>query len=195
MERLGIIAVSVRDKRRGFAFAEWIAELAAPRAEAQLIDLRDWPFGAYTSAKPPTIAEHEYEPGTLEHRWRELIRRLDGFIFVSPEYNHSFPGHLKNAIDWLMPAWAHKPAAFVTYGGFAGGARAAEQLTLVLAELRMVPVRDQVNVPLINQPLDERGRPTAEPVQKKAHALLDELIWLTGVMREARAARAAALAV
>jgi NAD(P)H-dependent FMN reductase len=189
MERLGIIAVSVREQRRGFAFAQWIHTLAAARANADLIDLRDWPLGGYTPAKPPTMAEAEYEPGTLPHRWAELVRSYDGFVFVSPEYNHSFPGHLKNAIDWLWPAWSHKPAAFVTYGGWAGGARAAEQLTLVVTELRMVPVRDQVNITLINQPLDERGQPTSEMLAKKAEVMLDELLWLTGVMREARAAR------
>jgi NAD(P)H-dependent FMN reductase len=189
MERLAIIAVSVREQRRGFAFAQWIHALAAARANADLIDLRDWPLGAYTHAKPPTIAEAEYESGTLPHRWAELVRSYDGFVFVTPEYNHSFPGHLKNAIDWLWPAWSHKPAAFVTYGGWAGGARAAEQLTLVVTELRMVPVRDQVNLTLINQPLDERGQPTSEMLVKKAEVMLDELLWLTGVMREARAAK------
>jgi len=191
MERLGVIAVSVREGRRGFAFAQWLHEVASarPNVDAQLIDLRDWPLGAYTLAKPPTLAEAEYEPGSLPHRWAELVRGLDGFIFVTPEYNHSFPGHLKNAIDALFPAWAHKPAAFATYGGWANGARAAEQLTLVVTELRMIPVRDQLNIPIINHALDDRGMPTLDLVHKKAGAMLDELIWLAGVMREARAAK------
>ncbi|HEV7557864.1 MAG TPA: NAD(P)H-dependent oxidoreductase, partial [Kofleriaceae bacterium] len=93
MERIGVIAASVREGRRGFVFAQWIHELAAAREDidARMIDLRDWPLAAYDQPKPPTVAEAHYEPGSLPHRWAELVRGLDAFVFVSPEYNHSFP--------------------------------------------------------------------------------------------------------
>ena len=191
MERIGVIAASVREGRRGFPFAQWIHELAGKRddVDARLIDLRDWPLPAYDQPKPPTVAEATYEPGSLPHRWGDLVRALDAFVFVVPEYNHSFPGQLKNAIDWLWPAWNYKPVAFVTYGGWAGGARAAEQLTLVVTELRMVPVRDQVNIRLIQLATDERHMPTDPMLATRATAMIDELLWWSRVMREARPTR------
>ena len=190
MERIGIIAASVREGRRGFAFAQWIHRLASQReVAAELVDLRDWPLGPYDQKSPPAMLEPTYAEGTLPRRWAELVRGLDGFVMVTPEYNHGYPGQLKNAIDWLFPAWHHKPVAFVTYGGFAAGARAAEQLTLVTTEVRMVPVRDQVNIRMIGLQPDEHGAPTEELYAKRAGALLDELVWFARVMREARATR------
>jgi hypothetical protein len=103
---------------------------------------------------------------------------------VTPEYNHGYPGQLKNAIDWLWHAWNHKPVAFVTYGGGANGARAAEQLMSVTIEVRMVPIRDQVNVRLIGLALDEHGMPTDEFYSKRAGLMLDELVWFSRVLRE-----------
>ena len=193
MERIGIILASVREVRRGEPFARWMHALASARADvtAELVDLRDWPLGPYDHKAMPTTAEATYEAGTLPRRWADLVRGLDAFVVVTPEYNHSFPGQLKNAFDWLWPAWNHKPISFVTYGGFASGARAAEQLACVAMELRMIPIRDQVNIRLIGLTTDEHGVPTDEIYLKRAHAMFDELVWLSRVMREARAAKAA----
>jgi NAD(P)H-dependent FMN reductase len=156
---------------------------------AELVDLRDWPLGAYASKLTPVAGEAAYAPDSLEGRWAALVRGFDAFVIVSPEYNHGYPGHVKNALDALYPAWNHKPVAFVTYGGFAGGARAAEQLAAVAIELRMVPIRDQVNVRLIGLVTDEHGAPTDELYGKRARALLDELVWFSRVLRDARATR------
>ena len=194
MERIGIIVASVREGRRGEPFARWIHGLTSTRAEvrAELIDLRDWPLGPYDHKASPTVAEATYAEGTMPRRWADLVRDLDAFVIVTPEYNHGYPGQLKNALDWLWPAWNHKPVAFVTYGGFAAGSRAAEQLAAVAIELRMIPVRDQVNIRLIGVALDEHGMPTEELYTKRANMMLDELAWFSRVMREARAAKAAA---
>jgi NAD(P)H-dependent FMN reductase len=189
MERIGVILVSVREGRRGEAIAKWIHRLAESKCTAELVDLRDWPLQAYALKAMPTAAEAAYAADSLEGRWRDLVRGLDGFVIVTPEYNRGYPGHLKNAIDALYPSWSHKPVGFVTYGGFAGGARAAEQLALVAIETRMVPIRDQVNVKTIGLATDEHGAPSEEIYSRRAGALLDELVWFTRVLREARAAR------
>jgi NAD(P)H-dependent FMN reductase len=105
---------------------------------------------------------------------------------VTPEYNHGYPGGLKNAIDHGFAVWANKPVAFVSYGGTAGGARAVEQLRLVAIELRMVPIRDEVNVRLIGVALDERGQPTEEFYAKRAAAMIDTLLWWARVTKEGR---------
>jgi NAD(P)H-dependent FMN reductase len=191
MERIGVIIASVREGRRGLGIAQWIHRLATPRAAAELIDLRDWPLPAYSAKTMPAQAEAGYAEGTLERRWADLVRGLDGLVIVTPEYNHGYPGQLKNALDTLYPAWGYKPVAFVTYGGMASGARASEQLLSVTLELRMVPIRDQVNLRLIGIQLDEHGAPTEELYAKRAAVMLDELVWFTRVMREARATRPA----
>ena len=193
MERIGVILASVREGRRGESFARWIHGLANARPDvgAELVDLRDWPLGSYDQKAMPTLAEATYAEGTLPRRWADLVRGLDAFVIVTPEYNHGYPGQLKNAIDWLWPAWNHKPIAFVTYGGFASGARAAEQLATVALEVRMIPIRDQVNIRLIGLATDEHGAPTEELYLKRANAMLDELVWFSHVMRDARAAKAA----
>lgn len=188
-EKIGVVLASVREGRRGEGFAKWVHALAAPKCDAQLIDLRDWPLPAYALKVQATAAEAAYAADSLEGRWRDLIRGLDGFVIVSPEYNRGYPGHLKNAIDALYPAWNRKPVAFVTYGGFAAGSRAAEQLALVAIECRMVPIRDQVNLRLIGLPTDEHGAPTEDMHKKRAEALIDELVWFTGTLRAARASR------
>jgi NAD(P)H-dependent FMN reductase len=91
--------------------------------------------------------------------WANRVDNADGFIFITPEYNHGYPAPLKNASDHLYREWGHKPAAIVSYGGLAGGYRAAEQLRQVLVELKVVPVREQVGVPAIWAAFDEAGKP------------------------------------
>ena len=186
--RIGVILASAREGRRGEAFARWIHALAAerPGVAAELLDLRDWPLPGYASKDNPNAAEQGFAPGTLEARWRDRIAALDAFVVVTPEYNHGYPGQLKNALDAVYAAWNHKPVAFVSYGGFAGGARAVEQLRLVAIELRMVPVRDEVNVRLVGYATDERGHPADPIYARKAKAALDDLLWWARVAKDGR---------
>jgi NAD(P)H-dependent FMN reductase len=187
--RIGVILASVREGRRGEAFARWIHGLLAerPGVAAELLDLRDWPLPAYARRDNPNVAERAYAPGSLEARWRDAVAALDGFVIVTPEYNHGYPGQLKNALDAVYGPWNHKAVAFVSYGGFAAGARAVEQLRLVAIELRMVPVRDEVNVRLPGYAADERGNPADPVYARKAAAALDDLLWWARAASDARA--------
>jgi NAD(P)H-dependent FMN reductase len=186
--RIGVILASVREGRRGEAFARWIHALVAerPGVEAELLDLREWPFPPYAHRDPPNVAEKAFADGSLERRWAERVASLDGFVVVTPEYNHSFPSALKSALDAAYAPWNHKAIAFVSYGGFAAGARAVEQLRLVAVELRMVPVRDEVNVRLPGYAADERGHPADPLYGRKAKATIDDLLWWARAAREAR---------
>jgi NAD(P)H-dependent FMN reductase len=186
--RIGVILASVREVRRGEPFARWIHGLLSerPGVEVELLDLRDWPLPPYAHRDSPLVAEKGYAPGTLERRWGETLAALDGFVIVTPEYNHSFPGQLKNALDAVYAPWNHKPVTFVSYGGFAAGARAAEQLRLVAVELRMVPVRDEVNVKLAGYAADERGYPADPAYVKKGKAAIDDLLWWARVAKDGR---------
>jgi NAD(P)H-dependent FMN reductase len=185
--KLGVILASTREQRRGEGFARWIHALLAERRGVviDLLDLRDWRLPNYDHAANPTVAEKGYTDPTAR-AWVEKISALDGYVIVTPEYNHGYPGGLKNAMDHTFTSWANKPVAFVSYGGMAGGARAVEQLRLVAIELRMVPIRDEVNVRLIGASLDERGRPTEEFYSKRAAAMIDTLLWWARVAKEGR---------
>jgi NAD(P)H-dependent FMN reductase len=191
MQSIGVIVASVREGRRGEAFARWIAEQAGARedTEVKVLDLRDWPLPAFGYGVHATGAERLYVDGSLQWRWAERIHSLDGFIVVTPEYNRGYPGQLKNALDALYQAWNYKPVAFVTYGGFAAGTRASNQLAQVALELKMVPVRDEVNLSLIGLAVDGRGFPSAELYAKKAQALVSELAFWTDLLKTGRERR------
>ncbi len=190
MLKIGLVIASVREVRRGEAFARWFDGILRARdgVEVHVLDLKEWPLGAYTHPKNAVAMEKEYAAGSLEAKWRDTIAALDGFVIVTPEYNHGYPGALKNALDALYPAWNHKPVAFVSYGGFSAGTRAVEQLRLVAIELRMVPVRDEVSLRLIGLATDEKGFPTDELYAKRAAATIDDLLWWTRATKAARAA-------
>jgi NAD(P)H-dependent FMN reductase len=188
MAAIGVILASVREGRRGEAFAKWLLELAKSHAdlEAELVDLRDWPLPAYTYGVQATAAEKLYVDGSLQSRWAERIRSFDGFVVVTPEYNRGYPGHLKNALDALYQAWNYKPIAWLSYGGTSAGSRAASQLGPVAVELKMVPLRDEVNISLIGLAVDGHGFPTPEIYTKKAQLLLSELAHWTRVLKTGR---------
>jgi len=191
MVKIGVILASVREVRRGETFAAWIMAQAAARTDvqAELLDLKAWPLPAYTASSNATAAEQGFAAGTLERRWADRIRSLDGYIIVSPEYNRGYPGQLKNAFDLLYTAWNYKPVAFVSYGGSANGAIAAQQLVQVTSELRMVPVRDQVNIRLIGLDTTPEGHPAGEFYAKRAATMMNELVWWATVLNDARAKR------
>ncbi|WP_031525258.1 NADPH-dependent FMN reductase [Streptomyces sp. NRRL F-5123] len=147
MTRIGIIVGTTRPGRRGHAVAEWVAAAAArrhPGVDFEIVDLAG--FGLpLLDEELPAMAGRYAHPHT--RRWAEAIARLDGFVFVTPEYNHSVSGALKNALDFLYAEWNDKAAGVVSYG-VQGGTRAAEHLRLVLAELRVATVRSQVALSL-----------------------------------------------
>lgn len=119
--------------------------------------------------------------------WSALIDSYDAFVFVTPEYNHSIPAVLKNAIDFLCAEWNDKAAGLVAYSAQGGGVRAAENLRSVLAELKVATVRSQVVLTLGD---DFRDYTTfaPRPHQEQAlTALLDDLVAWGGALRQLRA--------
>jgi NAD(P)H-dependent FMN reductase len=144
--RIAVILGSTRPGARGAAVANWVVERAATRgATYELVDLADHPLPFFDEVHPPS--RHDYQHAhTIE--WAETIARYDGFIFVSPEYNHSTTAVLKNALDYLNREWNDKAAGIVTYGT-TGGHRAAEALRTVLSELQVAIVQRQVGLSLL----------------------------------------------
>ena len=149
MIRIGIILGSTRPNRNGEQVARWVYDLAVQRddAEFELVDLRDYPLPHLDEALPASFGQYQNEH---TRQWAAKIASFDGFVIVTPEYNHGTSGVLKNAIDYLYAEWNNKAVGFVSYGAV-GGARAAEHLRLVAAELQMADVRQQVALSLITE--------------------------------------------
>jgi NAD(P)H-dependent FMN reductase len=109
-------------------------------ATYELVDIARYNLPHLDEPAPPSLGQYS-KPHT--HAWANKIASFDAFIFVTPEYNHSTSGALKNAIDFLYKEWNNKVAGFVSYGSV-GGTRAVEHLRLVMSELQVATVRAQV---------------------------------------------------
>lgn len=157
MAKIAVIIGSTRPNRVGAKVADWFFETAkkAEDAEFELVDLADY--------KLPILDEPTPGGTTHEHsqKWSSKIAEFDGFVFVTPEYNHGIPGSFKNAIDFLNREWQHKPVSYVSYGVI-GGHRAVEQLRQVAAQFKMYDLREQVSIPVPWELFDESGKLQAD---------------------------------
>ena len=192
MTRIAIILGSTRPGRNGEAVAQWVQQQSRTRTDADfdLVDLRDHPLPHLDEAVPASRGQYS-QPHT--QAWAAVIAGYDGFIFVTPEYNHGTSGVLKNALDYLYAEWNNKSAGFVSYGS-AGGVRAVEQLRLVVAELQMAGVRQQVQFSLVH---DFENYSTFVPGPQhegEVGVLFDQVVSWSEALRPVREAAARPLA-
>ncbi|ANJ12032.1 MULTISPECIES: NADPH-dependent FMN reductase [Streptomyces] len=185
MTKIGIILGSTRPGRNGEAVARWVLDVASKRgdAEYELVDLLDYKLPHLDEALPPSMGQYS-QPHTQE--WARKIASFDGFVMVTPEYNHSTSGVLKNAIDYLFAEWNNKAVGFVSYGAM-GGARAVEHLRLVAGELQMADVRAQVGLSLFH---DFENFSVLKPGDHQVDALgavLDQVLAWSGALAPLRA--------
>jgi NAD(P)H-dependent FMN reductase len=183
--RIGIIIGSTRPGRVGDQVARWVLEHAAPRddAEFELVDLVDYALPHLDEAIPASAGKYANEH---TRAWAQKVASFDGFVFVTPEYNHSTSGALKNAIDFVYGEWNNKAAGLVSYGAAASGARAAEHLRLVLGELQIADVRQQVAFSLMTD--FENFSVLAPAGNQAAHleTMLNQLVSWAGALRTVR---------
>ena len=150
------------------------------------MDIKDFNLPLLDEPVSPTMGQYS-KPHTRV--WAAKIGSFDGYVFVTPEYNHGTSGALKNAIDFLFGEWNDKAAGFVSYGG-AGGARAVEQLRLVMAEVRIATVRNQV---LLSMFTDFEHFSVFKPApqhEKSVQAMFDQVIAWGGALKTLRDERA-----
>lgn len=188
--KIAIIIGSTRKARFADKPAAWLLEEVKKRddLEVELLDLRDFDLPLFDE-----VASNLWVPSSDERAvaWQNKIAEFDGYIFLTPEYNHSINGALKNALDQAYKEWNRKPAAAMGYGGV-GAARAIEHLRGIAIELQMVPLRNAVHLGggefMKVSPLGKNGEMSevADILRPSLGAMLDELVWWANATKAAR---------
>ena len=184
MLKLAIIIGSTRPGRVGESVAQWVYKLAQQRrdAEFELVDVEDFALPLLDEPIPPSQGKYSKEH---TKKWAAKIASFDGYVFVTPEYNHSTCGALKNAIDFLYAEWNNKAAGFVGYGS-AGGVRAVEHLRLIMAEVQVATVRNQVMLSLRDDFENYTNFKPRNFHEKTLGEALDQLVAWGGAMKSLR---------
>jgi NAD(P)H-dependent FMN reductase len=181
-----VITSTVRQNRACRKVADWyIAEArkAVPEATFELLDIADYDIPVFSEPISPLMAE-KYTP--LQEKLAAPVRKADGYVIVTGEYNHSIPGSLKNFIDHLSPKdWRHKAVAYVGYGT-AGGFMSINHLTFIMAYLGVASVLNTINISAIWEAFDEDGKVKPNNVHGDIKRQLDELLWWVNALKTAR---------
>jgi NAD(P)H-dependent FMN reductase len=186
MLKVAIITGSTRPGRKSETVARWVHGIAAQRSDAafEVVDIADFDLPLLDEPMPPILNQYS-KPHTKA--WAARIGTFDAFVFVTPEYNHSTSGALKNAIDYLYREWNDKVAGFVSYGGV-GGARAVEHLRLIMGEIKVADVRAQVALSMFTD-FTNFSQLTPAPHQTDAvGVVLDQVLAWSAALASLRAA-------
>ncbi|XHB98876.1 NAD(P)H-dependent oxidoreductase [Nitratireductor sp. ac15] len=177
--RIAVIVGSTRDRRFGGTVANWFAERAKRQAgiEVDMIDLED--------VRLPAVLPYDNDAATEAYVQR--IAKADGFVMITPEYNHSYPASLKQAIDVAQQEWHAKPVAFLSYGGMGGGIRAVEHLRAVMPEVHATTIRNTISLHNVWSLFDEEGNfSEPERYNESVDAMFQQLIWWARALSEAK---------
>jgi len=185
--KLLVIVGSTRPGRIGRPIADWFAARATEHGgfEVELADLAEIALPLLDEAAHPATGQYAHQH---TKDWSARVATADAYVFVMPEYNHSYNAALKNAIDFLNREWAYKPVGFLSYGGVSGGLRAVQALKPVVAALRMTPAVDAVTVPMVKTMMQGESFVPSDLVTASAKGMLDELAKLARALGPLRAA-------
>ncbi|MCH5585598.1 NAD(P)H-dependent oxidoreductase [Shimazuella sp. AN120528] len=177
MLKIGIILGSTRPGRVSPQVGNWVKEIADKRGDAsyEIVDIADY--------KLPFFGEPRGEEQTKA--WTQKLDSLDGFVFVTPEYNHSITGALKNALDLAREEWNNKAAGIVSYGS-TGGARAAEHLRGILGELFVADVKTHPTLSLFTDFENFSVFKPAELHLTNITLMLDQVVAWSGALKTLR---------
>jgi len=186
MTSLKIITSTTREKSQGIKVARWITEFAKADTDldVELLDLRAIGLPLMDEPEHPRLGKYTHDH-TKE--WSKKIAAADAFIIVLGEYNYGYPAPIKNAIDYLFNEWTYKPVAFVSYGGISAGLRSTQMLKQVVTTLNMMPIAEQVNIPLFAKLINEDGQFVPDDaIERSALAMLKELKRWSDAMKPMR---------
>ena len=185
MAYIQVIVGSTRPSRSGRKVADWFLSQAQIPAESsvELVDLAE--VNLPLLDEPMSAMMNQYSQDHTKE-WAKIVTKADGFVFVTPEYNHSTSGALKNAIDYLYKEWTYKPVAFVGYGGL-GATRAIEHLVNIASELSMFPLKSRYHVLDVWSAFNEDGSIKTELIRGDATAVLAEVAKVADATKGLRA--------
>ncbi len=192
--KVAVIIGAVREGRKTPQQAKWVMKTLETMedVEAEMVDLRDYPMPIFNEPISPRYNPNRQVDPTAK-KWLDKLSEFEAYVFVTPEYNHSMPGVLKNALDYVDWQLNRKPAAVVSHGS-AGGARAEVALKEILSESRMIPMPTVPGVAMtgMSEKIDEAGNlaeaEKANPYgpQTALETLLGELQWYNDALVSAR---------
>ena len=180
-----VIYGSVRTARQGIRAAHFVVRQLERRGiRAVLVDpmvktlpLLDRMYKEFPKGEAPAVMEE----------LSQLFRSADGFAIVSGEYNHGIPPALKNLLDHFLEEYFFRPAAIATYsGGRWGGAHAAMQLRMSLAEMGMVTIPSLLQIPSVHSAFALDGTPSDAATEEFSNEFFDEFVWYMEALRERR---------
>lgn len=177
--KLLVLVASIRQGRIGGAIGDWVSQAARGHNDLafEVVDLQKLQLPLHDEPNHPRLGDYVGEPAK---KWSATVSGADAFIFVMPEYNHSFSAPLKNAIDYLHTEWVGKPVGLVSYGGLSGGTRAVTALQPVLVNLGMICLRGNVELAWAGEQVTEGRFGATERQQRALDALLGELLSHSG---------------
>ncbi|MFD1861039.1 NADPH-dependent oxidoreductase [Aeromicrobium camelliae] len=173
--KIGIVIGSIREGRKGEHVGRWVEGIARDDldVDVEVIDLKEFDVPLLTAPTPPAAANRSYDSANVR-RWSDAIDACDGYVFITPEYNHGVPGAFKNAVDTLAPEWSGKAVGFVSYGT-ADGIRAVEQWRQIVANFQMIDIRAQVAMSNFTEFAQDGSFTPLERRESELRALLDQL--------------------
>jgi NAD(P)H-dependent FMN reductase len=193
--KLAIVVGATREGRKTLQQAKWVFNNAKQMkgVEAELVDLKEYPMPFFDEPISPRYnPDRKIDPAAVP--WLKKLEAADAYIFVTPEYNHSITGVLKNALDYVTWEMQKKPAQVVSHGA-SGGARAATDLKEILSESKAVPLPTYSPLAMVgmSEMIDENGN-LSEAAKTNPYGpatalqtMLEELKWYSDTLAAARA--------
>ncbi len=176
MYTVKVISSTVRPGRRGPFVAKWVVDQLnkTEHFKASLIDLGEWDLPLMNEAHHPRLRKYEHEH---TKRFSAAIEEADAFVMVTAEYDNTYPAPLKNALEYLVFEWHHKPSGIVSYsGGNFAGIRAAKVLKDDLLSKKIIPLMETVHIPNIDSLIHEGEFKANELIEKNMHTLSNALL-------------------
>lgn len=170
-----------RKLRKSVSAAKWVVSEMEKRPEirTRLFDAADFVLPHYDYGQE---IKHQFP------EWRDAIIEADGLVIVTPEYNHGYPGSLKAVLDLLLREYVHKSVAFVgVSSGPWGGTRVIEAMVPMVRELGLAVCFTDLNFPFVEKTFDGEGKLLDSAFEQRVKGFLDELVWMSRVLKWGRA--------
>ena len=183
MFKVALIVGSVRRDRNGIKVAKWMEQKLKERGhEVFFID----PMELNLPILDRMYKEMDDPPENLK-KLRQMLVDADGYLPITPEYNHSTSSAMKNTLDYFLEEYFFKPSAIVSYsvGGF-GGVNAAAHLRQILSEIGTPAISSTYPISKVQTVFDDNGNLLDEKHNKRVKRFLDEFEWYMEAMKRQR---------